>query len=253
MPIAVVSARGFQSKWSTQTTRWKSSNPSCRSTTRGPTRSPARSAIFRAMPSPGDAELIKLTAPQLASAPQRMRRGSDLLQVAREQERTGCIEQALVSYETVIQQSERRGNLHVLAEALRRLAILQQQRDETNTARALCVRSYNVARACANDTLAAEALNSLGGIDLTAGALKDAREAFIGALWIGGASPELRARVEQNLGILANIQGDLDEALKRYGLALDVYRSLNDQHGCAIVYHNLGMVNADRGCYDDAE
>jgi putative nucleotidyltransferase with HDIG domain len=182
-----------------------------------------------------------------------MRRSSDLLQVAREQERTGCIDLALASYETVINQAERRGDLHVLAEALRRLGILQQQRDEPNTARALCVRSYNVARACANDTLAAEALNSLGGIDLTAGALKDAREAFIGALWIGGASPELRARVEQNLGILANIQGDLEEAVKRYELALDVYRGLNDQHGCAIVYHNLGMVNADRERYDDAE
>src|SRR5437667_7937564 len=32
------------------------------------------------------------------------------------------------------------------------------------------------------------------------------------ALELGGMNPQLRARVEQNLGILANIQGDLERS-----------------------------------------
>src|SRR2546422_8366167 len=50
-----------------------------------------------------------------------------------------------------------------------------------------------------------------------------------------------RARVQQNLGILANIQGDLDEAVARYERSLAAYRDCGDPHGCAITYHNLGM------------
>ena len=62
----------------------------------------------------------------------------------------------------------------------------------------------------------------------------------------GGNRKVLRARVEQNLGILANIQGNVDQALAHYERSLDAYRECGDQHGCAIAYHNLGMVSADR-------
>src|SRR5438270_492951 len=61
------------------------------------------------------------------------------------------------------------------------------------------------------------------------------------------------ARAPQNLGILANIQGDFDEALARYGRSLEAYCESNDDHGRAIAYHNLGMASADRARYDEAE
>src|SRR5881628_4191554 len=67
------------------------------------------------------------------------------------------------------------------------------------------------------------------------------------ALELGGSNREVRARVEQNLGILANIRGDLHEAIARYERSLDAYRDCGDEHGCALAYHNLGMVSADRG------
>ena len=63
----------------------------------------------------------------------------------------------------------------------------------------------------------------------------------------------MRARAEQNLGIVANIQGQLNEAVARYERSLDAYRNSGDEHGCAIAYHNLGMVNADRGRLDAAD
>src|SRR5205823_5309325 len=69
-----------------------------------------------------------------------------------------------------------------------------------------------------------------------------------------GPGTELAAvPAQQNLGILANIQGDFDEALARYGRSLAAYCESNDDHGRAIAYHNLGMASADRARYDEAE
>ena len=140
-----------------------------------------------------------------------------------------------------------------MAEALRRLAVLRHHRSEPARARELCRRSYDAARQIGDDVLAAEALNTLGGLDVTAGSLEDARKTFVRALELGGSSRRLRARVQQNLGIVANIQGELSEALARYERSLAAYRECGDEHGCAIAYHNLGMVSADRERFDAAD
>jgi putative nucleotidyltransferase with HDIG domain len=156
-------------------------------------------------------------------------------------------------YEAAIDAAERTGDRPVLAEALRRLAIIRHRRNEPAVARTLCHRSLAVARALGHDGLAAEALNTLGGLALASGSLPEAREHFLAAVKIGGGSRELGARVEQNLGILANIRGDLDAALAHYQRSLDDYRASNDEHGCALAFHNLGIVSADRGELDCAD
>ena len=181
------------------------------------------------------------------------RRSADLLYEARSRERAGCLPEAIEGYEAAITTAEVTGDRTVLAEALRRLAVVRHHRNESVLARALCRRSYDEARLIGNDLLAAEALNTLGGLDLATGSLDDARKTFLAALELGGENRELRARVEQNLGILANIQGELDEASRRYGRSLDAYRASDDEHGCAIAYHNLGMVSADRELFDEAD
>src|SRR5207302_1261071 len=120
--------------------------------------------------------------------------------------------------------AERGGEQTVLAEALRRLAVVRRHRSEVAAATALCQRSYEVARQAGDDLLAAEALNTLGGLYLSTGAPDDARRVFLEALELGGSNREVRARVEQNLGILANIRGELHEAIARYERSLDAYR-----------------------------
>jgi HD-GYP domain-containing protein (c-di-GMP phosphodiesterase class II) len=177
----------------------------------------------------------------------------DLLHEARARERAASIPEAIAAYEAAIAAAEPAGEEGVLAEALRRLAVVRHRRGESGDARGLCRRSLAVARRAGNALLTGEALNTLGGIDLETDAIADAHENFVRALELGGQSRELRARVEQNLGILANIQGDLDEALARYGRSLEAYRASNDEHGCAIAYHNLGMASADLQRLDEAE
>src|SRR6266487_4201734 len=172
---------------------------------------------------------------------------ADLLHEARERERVACLPEAIACYEAAVAAAERSEERAVLAEALRRLAVVRRHRSDAASARALCHRSYDVARQAGNDLLAAEALNTLGGLHLSAAAPEDARRAFLEALKLGGSSRELRARVEQNLGILANIHGELHEAIAHYERSLDAYRDCGDEHGCALAYHNLGMVSADQG------
>src|SRR5207249_698508 len=179
-------------------------------------------------------------------------RAADSLHAARERERAGCIPEAIERYESAIAAAQRAGEHALWAEALRRLAVLRHHRSEPARARELCRRSYDAARQIGDDVLAAEALNTLGGLDVTAGSLEDARKTFVRALELGGSSRRLRARVQQNLGIVANIQGELSEALARYERSLAAYRECGDEHGCAIAYHNLGMVSADRERFDAA-
>jgi putative nucleotidyltransferase with HDIG domain len=197
--------------------------------------------------------MTAIARPLSSPAPDVARAGAEWLQEARERERAGCIPEAMECYESAIAAAEPLGENAVLAEALRRLAVLRHHRSESGLARELCSRSCDVARFIGNDLLEAEALNTLGGLDLTAGSLEDARKHFLEALELGGSSRELRARAEQNLGILANIQGDLEEAVSRYERSLEAYRSAGDEQGCAIAYHNLGMVCADQGLVDEAD
>src|SRR5206468_9973635 len=97
---------------------------------------------------------------------------------ARAIERAGGLPEAIKAYEATITAAERGGDLPVLSEALRRLAVLRHHRDDHASARDLCHRSWEIATRSRNDSLAAEALNTLGGLELTTGSIADARRTF---------------------------------------------------------------------------
>ena len=180
-------------------------------------------------------------------------RAAELIREARAYERAGSMAEAIQAYGAAIVSAERQGERGVLAESLRRLGVVHHLRDQPGVARELCQRSYQTATSMGDSVLAAEALNALAGFDFEAGLIPEAREKFYQALELGVASAELRGRTEQNLGILANIQGALTEALAHYRQSLVAFRSIGDDRGCAIAYHNLGMVSADRELWDDAD
>jgi putative nucleotidyltransferase with HDIG domain len=178
---------------------------------------------------------------------------ADLLHEARARERNACIPEAIQGFEAAISTAERNGERAVLAEALRRLAVVLHHRNESARARELCNRSYKVACSLGNEVLAAEALNTMGGLALRTGATDEARGYFQQALERGGESRELRARIEQNLGILANIRGQLIEAVRHYEQSVEAYRATNDEHGSATAYVNLGIAHTDLRQYDWAD
>jgi putative nucleotidyltransferase with HDIG domain len=99
----------------------------------------------------------------------------------------------------------------------------------------------------------AHALNGLGLAHLELGAWAAASEAFERGLTIGGHDPTLRAHIEQNCGILANMQGDFAKALNRYMRSLQSFEAVGDDRGCANANHNLGMISADLQRWDAAD
>src|SRR2546425_8985509 len=162
------------------------------------------------MPSPGEGWV----SDRASVGPLRvLRRGADLLHEARQQERAGCIPEAIARFGSAIAAAEQAGEHTVLAEALRRLAILRHHGNESGQARALCRRSYEVARQIGNELLAAEALNTLGGLHLAAGTVEEARQTFLEALELGGARRGPRARVGQKLGSFPDNQGGVPQAI----------------------------------------
>jgi putative nucleotidyltransferase with HDIG domain len=168
-------------------------------------------------------------------------------------ERTGGAAEAAERYRAVADAAAGEPDARTESEALRRLSVILHHGNDRARARELCGRSHELARAAGDQILAGEALNVLGGFDFESGAMDGARARYHEALELAGDLPRLRARVEQNLGVLANVQGDHSGAVAHYRRSLDAFERSGDDRGRAIVYHNLGMVNADRARWHDAE
>src|SRR6266566_3007000 len=61
------------------------------------------------------------------------------------------------------------------------------------------------------------------------------------------------ARVWSRISASSRTSGASSTKPSRYEQSLDAYRDCGDDHGCALAYHNLGMVSADRGWLNAAD
>lgn len=175
------------------------------------------------------------------------------LEQGRQLERAGNVAAAEPAYESACTLAEAAGDRSTLSAGLRHLALLHHQRGASPRAGELARRAYDVALAAGEREPAALALNVLGSFAFECGDLPGARRTFDSALALASGSTALQARIEQNLGVLATVQGDHERALAHYGRSLDAYVALGDDRGVAIAYHNLGMISADRGRWDEAD
>jgi putative nucleotidyltransferase with HDIG domain len=172
---------------------------------------------------------------------------------ASELERSGRLDDALATYELAVDSAEEEGNSGVLAESLRRAANIYRRRHEMDEAVALYLRSQAVAEASEDSVLVAEALNGLALVHFQRGEWEDARSLLRVALQIGCESEPLHGRIEQNLGVMANIEGDVGIAIMHYERSLRAFRASSNERGCAIAFHNLGMASADKLAWDEAQ
>lgn len=176
-----------------------------------------------------------------------------LLGVARERELQGNIADATAAYRAIIRDADRRTHAKVLAEALRRLGGIHRRRHELDAAAELSRRSYEVASSTDDRTLVGEALNALAMVHFARGDWDRARQELHQALSVAGESAPLRARIEQNLGTMANAEGDLDTALEHYERSFDAFRAAGDRRGCAIACNNIALNKADRALWAEAD
>jgi putative nucleotidyltransferase with HDIG domain len=175
------------------------------------------------------------------------------LQVAREQERNGNTAAAEAAYESCCTLAEATGDATTHSMGLRHLALLHHQRGASSQAGMLARRAYDAALSAGARELAAHALNVIAGFTFESGDLPGARRTFEGALALASGSAALQAGIEQNLGILATVQGEYQQALAHYHRSLSAYLVLGDERGMAHAYHNLGMISADRAQWDEAD
>ena len=82
--------------------------------------------------------------------------------------------------------------------------------------------------------LAGAALNVLAGFSLERGDLELAQRRYRMAIELGGADADLKGRVEQNLGIIANVHGDWHEARRHYERSLSAFLAAGDERGCLL-------------------
>jgi len=184
--------------------------------------------------------------PELRPAAVKLREG-------RSQDRAGRLDDAVMTYERTVRLAEISGERTVLVEALRRLGVVHHRRNEPKRAGELCRQSYRQAVELGDLVLAGEALNALAGFEFESGEMAAARGIYANALALAGTSAPLRGRIEQNLGILACIQGDHQAADDHYHRSLEAFESADDERGCALAHHNLGMIATRRGELDEAE
>src|SRR5439155_1265415 len=152
----------------------------------------------------------------------------DLLHDARARDRAARISDAIASYEAAIAAAEGAGEPALLAEALRRLAVIRHHRNESDQARRLCHASYTVAHAAGNGLLAAEALNTLGGIDLET-------DAYLGGLCLVNHAKVHVARERY------------EDARHDAEAALAVFDQLGVGSAKADAYRVLGMIYRETG------
>jgi tetratricopeptide (TPR) repeat protein len=168
-----------------------------------------------------------------------------LLSEARVWEQTGYVMEARAAYDRVIAAAMQQRETAVLAESLRRRAVLLHQAGDSVAAEDGLQQSYAVARLAGDDVGAAEALNAMGGLHIELGQLERAESILQEAATLADNEAALLARVAQNLGVIATIRGDRPSAALYYRRALVAYEELDDAHGKALAHHNLGMLAAD--------
>lgn len=144
------------------------------------------------------------------------------------------------------------GDRLIEAEAHRRLAVIRHHAGDRVDAGRHGNAALAAARAAADPAAEAHCLNVLGGIALELGDLEEARTAF-GAARRLAVPDALIGRIEQNLGIVADVAGDSAAALQHYGCALRAFGRAGDDHGVAIAHHNLGKLSFTRGEFGLAE
>jgi tetratricopeptide (TPR) repeat protein len=155
-------------------------------------------------------------------------------------ERRGDLVAAANAYSEATASSD----VRVVAAATFRLGRVAWRQGRFDDALALYERARGIAAQVGDDDLLANAENGIGALHCERGAYVQARASYHVALE-RTSDAALRGRILLNLGVLANIEGDLNDARGRYQKAAVEFERASDNEGLALAHHNLGMLHAD--------
>ncbi len=131
------------------------------------------------------------------------------------------------------------------AEGLFRLGRAAWRQGRFDQAVAAYGEARTAARAAGRVDLEARAENGIGIVHYSRGEYAQARASYQLAM-DRTTDPVLIGRFMLNLGVICNIEGDLDNALWHYLRARALFRDNGDRASEALALQNLGMIYADR-------
>jgi len=115
---------------------------------------------------------------------------------------------------------------------------------------------YERARASAielgDDELRAAIENGVGSVYCQRGIFTQARASFAVASELA-VSAKLRGRIQINIGALALLLGDVDEARESYERAVELLDSINDEEALTLALHNLALAHSEEQDFEAAE
>ena len=180
------------------------------------------------------------------------------LDAAESLEREGRFADARAEYERVLRTALRPSNdvEHGSASLiLRRIARCFVEEANIEAAEDCLTAAEAVARAEGDAVGIAHATNLRAISAQQLGDLALARKLYIQARRQaqGAGASALVAMLDQNLGTVANIRGEFEEAQRRYRQSLRAYRALGMEHAMTQVLNNLGMLYTDLREWNAAE
>jgi HD-GYP domain-containing protein (c-di-GMP phosphodiesterase class II) len=184
-----------------------------------------------------------------------------LLEEAREAERAGDWDLSLACYEAALQCVRVEGDARRAAEIVRWIGSVHRERGETELALEAYDLSLTIAELNGLEDQLASGLNCVGIVKQFAGEPDVAETLYRQAkvLAMSTKNERLAAMVDQNMGALANMRGDVPAALLNYTSALFRYRRLGDEKSATRALANMGMSHVDLGeldaaasCFDQA-
>lgn len=178
-----------------------------------------------------------------------------LVEQARDAERSGEWTLALERYAAAFRLLTTEGDASSAADILRSTGVVHWQRGDGELAEEHFECSIAIAQCARLPTLQAQALNCMAVVEQFRGRIVRARELYAFARGIAERTSDDRmlAMVDQNLGTLANIEGDPAGALTSYSSALAGFRRLADKRGEAWALVNMGIARTDLGGWEQAE
>jgi tetratricopeptide (TPR) repeat protein len=118
------------------------------------------------------------------------------------------------------------------------------------------VSAFESARALASqenaEALHARVQNGMGAVHYARGDFAAARQSYADAS-ARTSDDTMRGKIILNLGVIENIEGNLDAALEHYERAYVLFQATGDDESAMLALHNRGMVEADLGRWDAAD
>jgi putative nucleotidyltransferase with HDIG domain len=177
-----------------------------------------------------------------------------LIESARAAYRRGAWDDAIAAYETALTLVPEADDPATRADLLRHLGSVLRDRGELDAALERYEASLALAERAELPDRVAAGLNVVAGVHMRRGGHVLATELFLRAREIAEAAGDdhLTAMVDQNLGVLANIQGQVAVALLSYRSALERYRRIGDEATACGALTNMGMAHVDLGEWEAA-